>query len=541
MLKRIYRLLDPVDRKKCVGLVFNVLFRSLLNFAGLAAIFPLLNHLLNKQSEASNGVLMFGGVLLFILVKNILIFSLTRIQTSFLLRQFKHFSFMLFCSYYRRGLLFIKRKGVVQLANDVNTLCLNFSVSVLNSILSIAGEAVLVLMVMAALLFFSPVAALFLFMGFVPLVLFYVLVLRKRMRAYGKEDLQARRKQARTVVETFRGFAELEVNGAFPFQLKNFESGLDIINHSRQKLEMIHSLPLFLSEFSIVLALAMLFFIQGDNMLLVGGTFALAAFRLMPSIRTILNSWTSLQQSSYCIETLEEELGDAYAPQPQFAPITFEHELKADSITFQYPDGKPVLENFSCTIRKGECVGVRGYSGVGKSTLFNVLLGFYPLRSGRVVVDGVTLNESSIPAWHRLVGYVPQNIFILQASLAENVALGASVVDEERVREVLRMVHLDEWLQTLPDGLDTQLGESGSRLSGGQCQRIGIARALYKRAEVLFFDEATSSLDNQTESEINQTLRTLSEEQTQLTMVIIAHRDSSLAFCDRCIELGSSN
>ena len=132
---------------------------------------------------------------------------------------------------------------------------------------------------------------------------------------------------------------------------------------------------------------------------------------------------------------------------------------------------------------------------------------------------------------------MPQEIFIIQGSLADNIALGRPI-DKEKIGKVLEQVQLKEWAATLPDGMDSSLGEYGSRLSGGQKQRIGIARALYKDAEVLFFDEATSALDNQTEQEINQALQELSATHKELTMIIIAHRESSLTFCDRVIEVG---
>ncbi len=153
------------------------------------------------------------------------------------------------------------------------------------------------------------------------------------------------------------------------------------------------------------------------------------------------------------------------------------------------------------------------------------------------MVDDRELTAANVKSWHALVGYVPQDIFILKGSLAENVAFGEKTIDRERVLQVLEQVQLKPWLETLSNGLDTQLGEAGSRLSGGQKQRIGIARALYKRASVLFFDEATSALDNATEQEINHTLKTLSQTQQELTMVIIAHRTASLAFCNRIINV----
>ena len=141
------------------------------------------------------------------------------------------------------------------------------------------------------------------------------------------------------------------------------------------------------------------------------------------------------------------------------------------------------------------------------------------------------------PSWLRRVGYVPQEVYIFHGSLAENIALGCKEIDRERVLRILRQVSLDKWLQTLPEGMDTVLGESGGRLSGGQKQRIGIARALYKDIDVLLLDEATSALDNATEREINETLNELKRTYERLTVLSIAHRESSLAYCDRVITL----
>jgi len=537
MLKKIYYLLEPADRKKCAGLAVVVLLTSVLNFAGLAAVFPLLKRVLDKNSGGGDTLWLLLAVVVFIILKNLAVMGLNRIQTNFLLRQYRHFSYQLFCRYYQRGLLFIRGRGAVQLANDVNSLCLTFITSVLQSILVMVGEGILVVMVTSALFVLSPVAALFLLVVCMPLVGFYILVVRPRARRYGTADYLAHRKQARLVVETFRGYAELEVNNAFENQLDNFSGGIDTVNSCRRKMNMIREIPSLLSEVAIILGLVMLVMVRGTDHLLVGGAFAMAAFRLMPSLRTILGGWTSLQQASHSVDMLYTEMNTPEREVPAREPLTFNRCLKAQDVTFAYPDGQTVLQHFSCSIAKGECVGVQGASGAGKSTLFNILLGFFPPQQGRVMVDDRELTAANVKSWHALVGYVPQDIFILKGSLAENVAFGEKTIDRERVLQVLEQVQLKPWLETLSNGLDTQLGEAGSRLSGGQKQRIGIARALYKRASVLFFDEATSALDNATEQEINHTLKTLSQTQQELTMVIIAHRTASLAFCNRIINV----
>jgi ABC-type multidrug transport system fused ATPase/permease subunit len=174
---------------------------------------------------------------------------------------------------------------------------------------------------------------------------------------------------------------------------------------------------------------------------------------------------------------------------------------------------------------------------VGKSTLFNLLLGLIKPTEGEIWIDCRILTSETQPAWLRKVGYVPQEVFVFQGTLAENIALGCKDIDRNRILRILEEVSLGKWLQTLPDGIYTMLTESGGQLSGGQKQRIGIARALYKDVDVLLLDEATSALDGQTEKEVNETLYKLKRAYNNLTILSIAHRESSLAYCDRIIKI----
>ena len=217
--------------------------------------------------------------------------------------------------------------------------------------------------------------------------------------------------------------------------------------------------------------------------------------------------------------------------------LPFEKEILLQNVTYAYENGEQVLRDFNCRIRKGEYIGFRGYSGVGKSTLFNLLLGFLKPQQGEVRIDNIPLTSFVQAAWLKKTGYVQQDVFVFQGTLAENIALGSRDIDSEKLERVLKQVCLYEWVQSLPQGVDTLLGEYGSRLSGGQKQRIGIARALYKEAEVILLDEATSALDNATEKEVNDTLYQLKQHCKGLTILSIAHRESSLAYCDRVITM----
>lgn len=546
MLKKIYSLLPEEERRKSVWVALSVLLRALLDFAGLAALLPVLIAVLGEDADRMKALLLCAGALLFITLKNGVNVLLSRHQMAFMLRLYRHFSYRMLSNYYQRGLLFMKSKSSVQLAHEVNVLCYAFSISVLQPILAIAAEGVLIVLMVVGLLLWEPLAGGILCLGFLPMVFVYVRVIKKRVREYGRSEMEARRQQSRNVVEAFRGYPELEVNNAFGTILDRFEKGLAEINASRMRMDMVKRLPAFMSEAAVVIGLAILLMVTNNDLKLVSGVFAVAAFKLIPAVRGIMDGWTSIQSSSFCIEVVAEGIGDSeelgvrsFDLQKAEESLSFEKEISVEDLGFAFPDGGVILKHFNCQIGKGERVGFRGESGSGKSTLFNILLGFYPATSGRVAVDGVTLDASRLKAWHQKVGYVPQEIFIIKGNLAENVALGHKTIDEKRVWQVLEQVQLREWVESLPEGIYSDLGEYGSRMSGGQKQRIGIARALYKQAEVLFFDEATSALDNKTEREINEAIEHLSQTRKELTILVIAHRESSLGFCDRVISLSS--
>ena len=341
------------------------------------------------------------------------------------------------------------------------------------------------------------------------------------------------------VNDTFRGFQELEVNGAFSTQQVSFLEGMDKVIRSRVKLDTIMCLPLFLSELSVILGLTLLVTMGSGDVKVLVGIFAVAAFRLLPALRAMLSGWTQIQNALCCLDVVEEGLKDSdNSESPSHVQeVAFDKEIRTCDLSYAYPGGEEVLEDLNVCIRKGEYVGFRGYSGVGKSTLFNLLLGFLKPTEGEICIDDTVLTLDVQTSWLRKVGYVPQDVFIFQGTLAENIALGCKEINRERVLRVLEQVSLGKWLQTLEHGIDTALGEAGGRLSGGQKQRIGIARALYKEIDVLLLDEATSALDNQTEKEVNETLSQLKRTYEQLTILSIAHRESSLAYCDRVITL----
>lgn len=539
MLKEIYHLLLPSERRMGMRVIMAVFFSALLNFAGLAALIPVLLFLIEEKEEKGEALLFCLLAVGFILFKNVLVMGLSRFQNYFLLSLYKRLSFSLFSSYYHRGILFISRLGSTRLGYEVNYVCYAFSMSLLSPLLNMTADVLLILLVTAVLLVYAPMTVLMLYLAFFPFMLMYIFGIKRRIRYYGKKELLARREQTRIVTEAYKGYAELEVNHAFPSLQHSFLKGLDTISFCRLKLETVYHLPLCLSELSVVIGLTLLALSGTGNVKALVGIFAVGAFRLLPALRESLSAWTQIQNSVFCLRIIKagmEDLFSTFEEKPT-AGLSFEKEIAISNLSYTYPEGKRVLKEFDCTIRKGEYIGIRGSSGIGKSTLFNLLLGFLKPDEGEIRIDGVLLSAENRKLWHRRIGYVPQGVFILDGTLAENVALGCCDISKEKVKRILRQVRLDEWVDELPLGIDTLLGESGARLSGGQKQRVGIARALYKEADILLLDEATSALDTATECEINEMICGLRNDYRGLTVLSIAHRESSLAFCNRIITL----
>jgi ABC-type multidrug transport system fused ATPase/permease subunit len=264
-----------------------------------------------------------------------------------------------------------------------------------------------------------------------------------------------------------------------------------------------------------------------------------AAFRLIPALRGILSCYNAIQNSLPCIDVLEEGLKVIDIEEQPGESVCFKDEINVNGLVFNYGSSDINLGNFK--VKKGEYIGFRGYSGIGKTTLFNLLLGFLTPSKGEILIDGIALTRANRASWLKYIGYVPQDPYIFDCTIAQNIALGAEIPDLMKIEDVLGKVQLLDWVNSLPQKSNTMLGEGGSTLSGGQKQRISIARALYKGADVLLFDEATSSVDIATEKEINNMLRELKEGSPHLTILSIAHRESTLAYCTRIINLEENN
>ncbi|MBO5805098.1 MAG: ABC transporter ATP-binding protein [Bacteroidales bacterium] len=544
VIRRIIQILPKEFYRTGGWIVATVPVRALLNLVGVAALLPVLQVVLDENTTGLSPVLICLGVLGVIFLKNLLNILLGAYQNRYLLKIYRYFSTALFSNLYRKGLLYVKGRNSAEISHEINGVCYSFSLGVLSPLLNMAGELLLLLLIYIGLIFYSPIASVLVPVCFIPVILLYVHMVKNRVQMYGKRENEARRKMWKTVVETFRGYAEVEVNGAFPSIARQFDDNLLEISQQREKMTVVQQLPSALIEFAVVGCMVLLVALSGafeeGSLSVMVGVFAIAAMRMLPAVRTLANGWTSVKNGMYSLDIIEQGLSEEGVCNSVKEQFTFEDALQMRGVSFTFPEGgHKVFDRFSMEIRKGEKVGIKGASGAGKTTLFNLLLGFYRPDEGGVYIDGKELTVENRAGWLKYAGYVQQDVFILDASLAQNIALGVRPedIDREKVERIIQEVSLSSYLKQLPEGIDSRIGEMGAKLSGGQKQRVGIARALYKGADILFLDEATSSLDSATEVEINESILHLSRYRSDLTIVAIAHRESSLAFCDRIVEI----
>ena len=560
---KLWSIIPQDFRRPTLGVVATILLRAILNFVGVATLIPVLLLVINSESITSSeylsklydslnlssyqqfAMIVCVSVVAILLVKNVAILLLYRSERNYTFSLYKRLSERLYRCYYNRGLGFIKRSNTAVLNRNVNVVSLIFVTGVLKPIATILGEGLLMLLIFVALLLYSPVVALIAMGLFMPIAVAFYLLMRRKLNDIGERENIAQRTKGRIVTETFRGYADIEIGGAFPLSYKHFSEAMDEVIKLRKQHATIGMLPQMFTEVGLAIGLTTLIILSlsgaTENLTLLLGIFAIAAVRLLPSLRTIMAGWSSIRYNRYTIDTLAECSDDELSPIINSEErINFNKSIELRNIEFGFEDATtPLLRELSLTINKGERVGIKGASGVGKTTLFNLILGLYRPTSGSIFIDGEELNDGNIRKWQNSIGYVSQSVFISDGSLVENIAFGCESkdIDYNRINEVIELANLKEFVSSLPQGIHTHIGEQGSKISGGQRQRIGIARALYKSADILLFDEATSSLDNDTEESINNAISNLANSNRSLTIVVIAHRDSSLEYCDRIIML----
>lgn len=390
-----------------------------------------------------------------------------------------------------------------------------------------------------------PMTLIVLFLATICIVVYFK-VFKGRIQKSGEDEARGILEINKSVMQALYGIKEIKISLKENYFTNKFKSIRINTVKTSERIQTLRQLPkLFIESlcFSgafIIIAVIILIGVDIQALIPQLGIFLMAAFKLLPAISRIVNNTTQVLRQKSSIDLVykglfEQELEYAQLlPEPIVSSIS--RDIVVSNLTFKYPSAhKPVLNHTSLVIPHNKSVAIIGSSGVGKSTLLDIILGIVPPQKGSVIYNGKSIHHN-FKSWAKNVGYIPQSIYLLDETLIENVAFGIekNKIDEKKVWDALEQAQLSEFVQSLPEGLQTKIGERGSRLSGGQRQRIGIARALYENPPILVLDEATSALDTETEEAVMSAIQNLHGNKT---LIIVAHRLSTIEHCDIIYKL----
>lgn len=558
------------DRFHALGLLVLMLIGAGLEMIAVSLMFPLidtiarpdashahglgeiLTHLLPKTSPSEFALVLLTVIVSFYIFKNLFFAALIFLQWRFGFFMQGKLSSTLFDCYLRLPYTFHLQRNSADLLRNLTHETDLIVWGLMFPTLTFLTETMIAIGLSLLLLYTHPFAAVVIIGIFSTAGIIYYLIFRNRLQRWMEMRMVHDGKRIRAIQEGLGGLKEIKVLGSTGYFLEqyrrhNYERGILV-----SKQEVVHGSNLLLLEvlgMTGLLVLAGTAVLQNKTLIMVlplMGVFAAAAFRLIPATNRMIMNYQQLRASQPVINTLAQALIEADSASIKlgldeavngcYEELKFKERITLENITFTYPGrSEPVISNINLTIQKGEIVGVIGPSGVGKTTLIDILLGIYPPQKGRVLVDGIDIQQH-ISEWHRKIGYIPQNFFMIDASIRENIALGTppDQIDNALVHLALKDAQLEEVVEQLSHGIYTPVGELGRHLSGGQKQRISIARALYFQRDLLVFDEATASLDKGTESRILDLLSSLLKEKT---IIIITHHRESLVHCSKIIDI----
>ncbi len=561
LLHDIRMLLTPADKIRMAVLTVLMVAAAGMEIAGISILMPvvalltkpgmlsenrylaLLQRWISPEDPAAFLLMLCCIVAFFFLVKNLFALLLVYRQARFVYDRAYVWSVRLFDNYLGADYGFHLRHNSSELLNNINLLG-TIVIGVLLPLMLLVSEAIVIMAILAMLITLVPFATL----AAMAALLAAGGALYRPFSRYNFALGRRQREQSRDVFQDMlQGFGAIkEIKAA------NLESSFGRIYADHQRLRYGTEMQLFFSgqfprlaieTLVVVLAMGLLAGltaagVASDSILMTAALLIVAMFRLLPAVSRVQYNLVRIRQGLCSFDAVFHDLTRlTREPLTETAPaITFRRTLTLENLTFRFaPDLAPVLDGFSAEIRCRTSVALVGATGCGKTTLADLILGLLRPESGRIAADGRDIREN-LSSWRRLVGYVPQGVYLVDGTIRENIAMGTTPeeVDDLLLAECLTTAQLDEFVAALPDGVRTVVGERGVRLSGGQRQRIGIARALYRRPEVLILDEATSALDADTEQAFVAALRSL---QGKLTVVMIAHRLSTIKYCDRVIQL----
>ncbi len=565
MIQKVARLLNRSQKKTALKVLLLTLVGAVIDVVGLSLVLPVLAISSSPQEilthEIVNNVYQFLKlenveqflllVYLFLLVVFILR-ALIFLYVKYVISKFsfglsRFYSRKLFNVYLHKPLDFFQENNSSDLLRDVYISTQQFATFLIIPIIQNFSELFILVFILGGLILFNINVFFLLIIVLGPISALFYWLTKSKMESIGKEIYHLNGQIINKVRQGISGFIDVKLSSREDFFVRRFDNDQKTFSRLNVIKSVLMDVFPKVIEFSAVLGIVVifiysLFFLKEEQkgMIFLLGLFGASAYRLLPSISRMMAGMLLIRQYGYLVDVVKLSLEPTELSHKGGVDnkIDLLKSIKLKDAVFSYVEHNnfkidiPKLE-----IAKGEKLGIIGRSGSGKTTLVSILLGFYKLDSGDIIIDGKKLASEDWPGWKNNFGYVQQNVFVSDVSLKENIAFGVESedIDEKRVIECLSMALLEEFVDTLEDGINSSLGENGMNMSGGQKQRLAIARALYFNRQILVFDEATSALDNETEKEITDSIRSLSE--GNITMVIIAHRYDTLRHCDRIIEM----
>jgi ABC-type multidrug transport system fused ATPase/permease subunit len=417
---------------------------------------------------------------------------------------------------------------------------------VLLPLLTLVSSTVLVVAIMLALIAIDPMVASVATVGFGVSYGLISWMSSRRLHRNSQRIAHEQTQVVKALQEGLGGIRDVLLDGTQPVYSSIYRQADHPLRRAQGNNVFIGGSPRYVMEaLGMVLIAALAFFLSRQvggiaAALPVLGALAIGAQRLLPALQQFYSAWASIAGSHATlvdtIALLDQPL-PAELLQPAPVPLLIQNSVRFDAVRFRYTgDGPWVLDGLNLVIAKGSRVGFVGSTGSGKSTTLDLLMGLLMPTEGKLLLDGQPIIGNRLKAWQRSIAHVPQSIYLADATLAENIAFGVppDSIDLDRVQRAARQAQIADFIESSPEGYQAYVGERGVRLSGGQCQRIGIARALYKQASVLVFDEATSALDNATEQSV---MDAIGELNSDLTILLVAHRLTTVRHCDTIVEL----
>ena len=566
-MKSIVKAFSVLGKKNIGSLLFvliQIVVGSILEMFGVTAILPLISLAVNPNKIYENDFLygiskyvrfndsysyfVFLSIMLIFIyfVKNMYVIWMNNNIYRFAYKNQKELACRLLTSYLRQPYSFFVNHNSADFIRNLNEDTIYFFETVIAS-LQFAAEIMVCAMLGITLLVMDTTLTLGMI---IILLLFFLIVFRKLKRNLEKKGTRCRGYRAemnKWILQATGGIKETKILEKEQFFIEKYEGLYNYFAEDYRRYKMYAFLPRPLMESVSVCALLLIVVIKiinGADMTVfvpILSVFAVAVFRMLPSFNRLATYVSQIMFNKASVEAIyndlkEFETEEEFPIEEKIKDIPFNHEIRLKDICFRYPDAEEdVVSDVELVIPKGKSVAFIGASGAGKTTLADIILGVLSAQKGNILVDGQPIDAMS-REWHKKVGYIPQTIFLMDDTVRNNIAFGieSSKINESQLEKAIDGAQLKEFIDSLPQGLNTEIGERGVRLSGGQRQRIGIARALYFNPEILVLDEATSALDNDTESAVMEAIDNLAGTKT---LLIIAHRLTTIKNCDIVYEI----